>query len=174
MEESTSPGRLKGQATTRGDQVKRSILAILAGAAVLAIPASGLAGNRAPTVKLRKTGLGKILVNSKGFTLYMFTRDRRNKDNCYKISSSFGRCRDSWPPLPTKGKPTAGPGVKASLLGKIKLPNGTWQVTYNGHPLYTYAFDSGPGQTSYVGCPQFGGTWKALNAAGKAVNGNCG
>ncbi len=61
------------------------------------------------------------------------------------------------------------PGIKRGLIGTIKLASGVKQVTYAGHPLYTYIGDSGPGDTSYVGFSQFGGTWFALNAAGHAV-----
>jgi predicted lipoprotein with Yx(FWY)xxD motif len=68
----------------------------------------------------------------------------------------------------TKAKPVAGNGVKASLIGTIKLGSKR-QLTYAGHPLYTYVGDSGPGSTSYVGIKQFGGAWYALNAAGKTV-----
>jgi predicted lipoprotein with Yx(FWY)xxD motif len=69
----------------------------------------------------------------------------------------------------TKGKPVAGPGVKQRLLGTIKLKNGKLQVTYNGHPLYTYVADGAPHQTFYVNQFQAGGRWPAVNAAGKLV-----
>jgi hypothetical protein len=66
------------------------------------------------------------------------------------------------------GTPTLGPGVKRTLVGTIKV-GGVRQLTYAGHPLYTYIGDSGPGDTSYVGQSQFGGRWFALNAAGHVV-----
>jgi hypothetical protein len=69
--------------------------------------------------------------------------------------------------LPVAGKPSAGPGVKASLLSSIALPGGVDQVTYAGHPLYIYA--AAPTLTSYVGAKQFGGKWYAINAKGHAV-----
>jgi predicted lipoprotein with Yx(FWY)xxD motif len=119
----------------------------------------------APTVKLASTSIGKILVAKSNHTLYMFTRDKRDKDACVKVSM----CTGTWPPYTTSGKPTAGPGVKSSLLGTIKLSSGRKQVTYAGHPLYTYAFDSGPKQTDYVGASQFGGKWYAVSSAGKTV-----
>jgi predicted lipoprotein with Yx(FWY)xxD motif len=148
--------------------VKR-ILILLAGLTMLALPTSALAKS-APTVKLANTDKGKILVvgspgSAQGFTLYMFTKDGRNKDNCAKDSN----CISIWPPLTVNGKPTAGPGVRASLLGTIKLPNGSKQVTYAGHPLYTYSQDAGPGETSYIGAFQFGGTWYGVNPTGKKV-----
>lgn len=120
---------------------------------------------RGTTLQLRHTALGNILVNSRGLTLYAFTRDARNRDSCTTISG----CTGIWPALRSNGIPAAGPGVKRSLVGAIKLAGGRRQVTYAGHPLYTYIGDSGPGDTSYVGQMQFGGRWFALNAAGHVV-----
>ena len=120
---------------------------------------------RAASVQLRKTSLGKILVDSSGFTLYEFTRDSHNKDTCVKVSG----CSTVWPALMTHGNPTAGAGVKASLLSTIKLPGGARQVTYAGHPLYGYAEATERAETSYVGVSHFGGRWEAVNAAGGAV-----
>jgi predicted lipoprotein with Yx(FWY)xxD motif len=117
------------------------------------------------TVQLRETSLGKILVNSAGFTLYEFSKDKKNNDICVTITG----CKEVWPPLETSGSPTAGEGVNAKRLGTITLPGGGTQVTYYGHPLYTYSGDKGPGETSYVGASEFGGTWYALTAKGKKV-----
>jgi predicted lipoprotein with Yx(FWY)xxD motif len=121
--------------------------------------------SRAATVSLRHTSLGSILVSSAGRTLYEFTRDHANKSSCAAISG----CSEVWPSLKTSGRPTAGSGVKASLLSSINLPGGGKQVTYAGHPLYTYSGDSGAGETSYVGARQFGGTWYAINSSGHSV-----
>jgi predicted lipoprotein with Yx(FWY)xxD motif len=115
---------------------------------------------RAATVQLRHTSLGSILVSSSGRTLYEFTRDHVNKSSCAAISG----CSEIWPSLRVRGRPTAGSGVKASLLSSHR-----GQVTYAGHPLYTYSGDSGPGKTSYVGAKQFGGTWYAISASGHIV-----
>jgi predicted lipoprotein with Yx(FWY)xxD motif len=120
---------------------------------------------RAAKVGLRHTSLGTILVTSSGFTLYRFTRDPRNKDTCVKVSE----CSSVWPALRTTGRPVAGPGVKASLLSSISLPGGGRQVTYAGHPLYTYAPASERGETAYVGAMQFGGTWDAVGPSGGLV-----
>ena len=117
--------------------------------------------SRAATVQLRHTSLGSILVSSSGRTLYEFTRDHANKNSCVAISG----CSEVWPSLKASGRPTAGSGIKASLLSTT----GGHQVTYAGHPLYTYSGDSGPGKTSYVGFKSFGGTWYAINAAGGTV-----
>ena len=127
-------------------------------------PSTARAG-RAATVMLRHTRLGQILSTSSGFTLYEFTRDHGDRNSCVSISG----CSETWPPLRASGRPSAGPGVKASLLSTIRLSGGGKQVTYAGHPLYMYSGDSGPGATSYVGRRQFGGTWDALNASGHTV-----
>ncbi len=128
-----------------------------------AIPAAHAA--RAAKVTLRHTRLGSILATSSGFTLYEFTRDHSSADTCVHISG----CSETWPALQTSGRPTAGPGVKSSLLSTTRLPGGKTQVTYAGHPLYLYSGDSGPGETSYVGETAFGGRWYAVSASGGAV-----
>jgi predicted lipoprotein with Yx(FWY)xxD motif len=127
----------------------------------LAAPALAAAATK---VQLRHTRAGTILVNGRGFTLYVFTRDARNRDRC----AGIGGCRSVWPLLTTNGSTVAGRGVNRGLLGSIRVGHSR-QVTYAGHPLYTYVGDAGPGSTSYVGFTQFGGTWYALNAAGKVV-----
>lgn len=130
------------------------------GAFAAASPAAGAA-----TVELRQTNRGMILTNSAGFTLYEFTSDSKKKDNCVTISG----CPESWPPLTVMGAPTAGPGVKPHKLGTIMLLNGSVQVTYNKHPLYTYRGDTHPEETSYVGAFAFGGNWYGVTAKGRPV-----
>jgi predicted lipoprotein with Yx(FWY)xxD motif len=144
--------------------------AVLLLCAAVVAAAAGASGQRAVAAKvakvqLRHTELGKILVNASGFTLYRFTHDPRNKDTCMTVEN----CKEIWPPLLTSGRPIAGSGVKSSLLSSIRLPNGRRQVTYAGHPLYMYAPASERGETSYVGFSSYGGTWYAVNAAGKYV-----
>ena len=145
----------------------KRILTVMLATAVAASLATSLAGASARRAKLqlRKTSVGTILVNGGGFTLYAFTKDGRNKDNCANIRGCLGL----WPVVATSGKAIAGRGVKSSLIGAITLKGGTKQVTYAGHPLYTYAEDGGPGMTFYVNFFQFGGFWPAVNAAGKEV-----
>lgn len=138
-------------------------LAVMAGLALAAPVVAAAKG--AATVKVSNSSLGKILVNGGGRTLYMFTKDGRRKDRCFAIRD----CAATWPPLTTKGKPVARAGAKASLLGTIKLPSGASQVTYAGHPLYTYTGDVMAHETDYVGTPQFGGTWLAVSSSGGKV-----
>ena len=142
-----------------------AILALAAGTSAIAQAHPSAHAGRVATVELRHTSLGKILATPSGFTLYEFTRDAKNKSSCAKLSG----CLQSWPALQSASKPTAGPGVKASLLSTISLRSGGKQVTYAGHPLYIYSGDSRPGETSYVGESAFGGRWYALNASGGAV-----
>lgn len=127
--------------------------------------AANAQASRSAKVGLRRTSLGPILVSSSGHTLYEFTRDHPHGNSCVKISG----CSEIWPALTSSGKPSAGPGVRASLLSTIKLPGGARQVTYASHALYLYSADSGPGETSYVGEKAFGGIWYAVNSAGHTV-----
>jgi predicted lipoprotein with Yx(FWY)xxD motif len=116
------------------------------------------------TVAVAKTRIGRILVDSKGITLYDFVTDKGGVSGCY------GACAALWPPLITKGKPHAGPGVRASLLGTTKRKDGKLEVTYNHHPLYYFVTDRKPGQTTGQGVNQFGGPWWVLSPAGKEIH----
>jgi len=125
-------------------------------------PATAGAAKR--TVDVRRTGLGKTLVDSKGHTLYLFKKDSRGKSRC------TGSCATFWPPLRATGKPTVGSGAHSSMVGTIKRSDGRRQVTYNGHPLYTYAGDSAPGQTGGQGLDDYGAEWYVLSAGGDKVD----
>jgi predicted lipoprotein with Yx(FWY)xxD motif len=118
-----------------------------------------------PSIKLVQTSDGKLVAASNGHTLYMFTHDKSGKDTCQSISM----CSGTWPAYTVTGKPVAGSGIKASKLGTVRLKNGKEQVTYYGHPLYKYAFDSGAGETGYIGASEFGGSWYGITAAGKTI-----
>jgi predicted lipoprotein with Yx(FWY)xxD motif len=115
------------------------------------------------TVSLRKTKLGLILVNSRGHTLYLFGKDRNGKSAC------SGSCARFWPPLLSRGAPTGGSGVRASLLGTTRRSTGSLQVTYNRHPLYTFALDKQAGQIHGEGNFAFGAKWYAVSAKGTAI-----
>ncbi|MFE2530799.1 hypothetical protein [Streptomyces sp. NPDC059371] len=115
------------------------------------------------TVSTKSVSLGKILVNSKGHTLYLFQSDKTNKSTCN------GDCAKAWPPLKAHGKPTAGGGVNSKLLSTITRSDGSKQVTYKGHPLYTFADDTKAGQTNGQGLDAFGAKWYVLGTDGKAI-----
>jgi predicted lipoprotein with Yx(FWY)xxD motif len=104
-----------------------------------------------------------VLVSPSGMTLYYFQKDSGTESACY------GSCAKVWPPLTTKGAPQVGEGAMSSELGTTKRTDGTTQVTYAGHPLYTYTADTSPGEANGNGISSFGGTWGALNASGSAV-----
>ena len=110
-----------------------------------------------------RTGLGQIIVDARGHTLYLFEKDKRSRSAC------SGFCATVWPPLITRGKPVARGGAKQSLLGVIRRANGSKQVTYAGHPLYRFAEDMKRGQTRGEGSHEFGAGWDALTPAGKKI-----
>ena len=125
--------------------------------------APAAAGSGGASVALAHSNLGTILVDGQGRTLYLFEADKGTASTC------DGACASVWPPLTTAQKPIAGPGVSASKLGTTKRDDGTAEVTYNGHPLYTFAGDSAPGQTTGQGSDDFGAEWYALSAAGTQI-----
>jgi len=104
------------------------------------------------------------VVDGRSRTLYLFQKDKNGKSAC------SGACATNWPPLLTKGKPKAIGGVKPSLLGTTKRSNGTTQVTYNKHPLYTFVLDKNkPGSTKGEGVDAFGAEWYVLGTNGKKI-----
>ena len=135
------------------------VAAVIATSTATAAPTASAASG--PRLTLEKTPIGHVLFQG-GVVVYDFTRDRKNTNTCTKSSG----CAATWPPLLSKGKPTAGPGVKESLIGLIK-DGSKEQVTYAGHPLYDYIMNSS--STSYVGYSQYGGRWDALTATGAQV-----
>ena len=127
---------------------------------------SSTAGAGAPKgtlVALGKTALGKVLVDARGRTLYLFEKDKRG------VSACFGACATYWPPLLSPAKARPGSGVRASLLGVTRRADGKRQVTYAGHPLYTFAVDTKAGQTAGEGLKDFGASWDVVSASGRAV-----
>lgn len=106
-------------------------------------------------------GVGKVLVDSKGFTLYYFKKDKGGKSACY------GGCATVWPPLTTGGAPKGMSGVEASKLGTTKRSDGTVEVTYAGWPLYTYQADKKPGEANGTDIKSFGASWYPLHPNGE-------
>jgi len=136
-----------------------ALIAVLAGAA-------GCGGAHAVTpayVVQASTisGLGKIIADGGGFTLYMYAPDHRGPSRC------AGFCAQQWPPLLLpRGvvKPAAGPGVRADLLGTVRRGNGRLQVTYNGWPLYLWQGDTAPGEAT--GQADDMGLWYVMSVSG--------
>lgn len=106
-------------------------------------------------------GLGLVLADSEGHVLYAFSKDTPNASACE------GACAKAWPPLLVEeGEPEPSNGADAARLGTITRADGTRQVTYASHPLYTYSGDDQPGQAKGNGLSAFGGTWTALKGSG--------
>jgi predicted lipoprotein with Yx(FWY)xxD motif len=113
-------------------------------------------------------GVGTVLVNGQGQTLYMLTSEKGGKITCTQANG----CTQAWPEtLLTNGAmaATAGRGVQSSLLGTVKDTTGNLEVTYNHWPLYTFSGDSGPGVAKGQALTSFGGTWYVLNGSGNPV-----
>jgi predicted lipoprotein with Yx(FWY)xxD motif len=111
------------------------------------------------------SGLGTVLVDSEGMTVYEFAKDQGTTSSCY------GACEQGWPPVIAEGQPTAGEGAMSSQLGTTKRKDGTMQVTYAGHPLYTFAGDTAPGEATGSESTAFGGKWSVMDDGGEAVAG---
>ncbi len=133
------------------------------GASASTLPPKTTSG-RPATIGVANTGLGKILVDSQGRTLYLFQKDSGTQSAC------TGACASAWPPLRANGKPTVGSGANAALVATAARSDGKPQVIYNGHPLYRYQGDQKPGDTNGQGLVAFGGGWFALSAAGDQVS----
>jgi predicted lipoprotein with Yx(FWY)xxD motif len=116
------------------------------------------------TVRVGNSRLGRILVDSTGHTLYLFKVDSATKSAC------TGACATAWPPLLANGKPTADAQLSAAEVGTITRSVGQRQVTYNGHPLYTFIKDTKPGDTAGQGVVAFGAGWFAVSPAGNEIS----
>jgi predicted lipoprotein with Yx(FWY)xxD motif len=111
-----------------------------------------------------RTGLGQILVDGGGHTLYLFEADNRKGSSCY------GPCTSAWPPATAATGPHTAGAASAALLGTVRRSDGTTQLTYHGHPLYYYAGDAGPGDVTGQGLRQFGAKWYVLGPGGNKID----
>jgi predicted lipoprotein with Yx(FWY)xxD motif len=146
--------------------MKRKLAVIFAAGVLLAVAGFAGASTLATSVGVTQSKLGSILVDGHGHSLYLFERDRNGRSSCY------GGCAGEWPPLIASGKPHAKSGVNAASLGRTRRRDGRWQVTYRGHPLYTFSGDTSRGQTNGEGLDDFGGWWYLLSPAGAKVVGS--
>ena len=117
----------------------------------------------AASVSTKTSSLGTFLVDGNGRALYLWDADHGSMSTC------SGACAQAWPPVTTTGTPKASGAVKASLLGTTKRADGSSEVTYAGHPLYTFAGDTQAGQTNGQGSNGFGAPWWVVTPAGKAL-----
>jgi predicted lipoprotein with Yx(FWY)xxD motif len=129
-------------------------------------PSSAGGGSGTTSVALvttKHSKLGTILAfGPKQLTVYLFEGDRRQSSSC------AGACASAWPPV--TGRPQAGSGAMASQLGTIERPDGTTQVTYKGHPLYTFIKDKDGGDAYGQGVKAFGAQWYTLAPSGNKVD----
>jgi predicted lipoprotein with Yx(FWY)xxD motif len=122
------------------------------------------ASGEATTVSLgTASGVGKVLVDSKGMTLYYFEKDQKGSGK----SKCSGACAEAWPPVTTGGEPEAMSGVSSSMLGTIERADGTTQITYAGWPLYTFVGDQKPGEDNGTDSKAFGASWYPLHSNGQ-------
>jgi predicted lipoprotein with Yx(FWY)xxD motif len=131
------------------------------GSASNALPTTS--DGRSATVGVASTGLGDVLVDRQGRTLYLFERDSG------AMSACTGACAVNWPPLRVRGTPLVGSGATRSDVGKTIRSDGARQLTYHGHPLYTFVNDKKAGETNGEGVNAFGGYWFAVSPAGTKV-----
>jgi predicted lipoprotein with Yx(FWY)xxD motif len=150
-------------------QVRLLAVALVVALGLVASGVGGASASRTASAQAVKTrnikGLGVVLVNSKGRTLYAFMPDQQRHVTC------TGSCAHYWPPLKWKGsgKPTAGGSARSKFLGSDKDPAGGKVVTYNKWPLYTYIGDSAAGQATGQGLDASGGKWYVISPSGKLV-----
>ena len=129
-------------------------------------PASASA--TAATISLKSVpGVGNVLVNGQGHTLYLLTSEKGGKITC----TTANGCTQVWPEtvVASGATATAGSGVQSSLLSTVKDASGQLEVTYNHWPLYTFSGDSGPGVAKGQALTSFGGTWYVLSGSGNPV-----
>jgi len=131
-----------------------------------AAAASASSSMAATTIDLQSaSGIdGKFLADGQGRAMYLFEADKGSTSAC------TGACAAAWPPVTASAMPMAGGGVSQSLLGTTKRADGTEQVTYNGHPLYYFAADTGAGMVKGQGSKEFGAGWYVLNAKGSKID----
>jgi predicted lipoprotein with Yx(FWY)xxD motif len=116
------------------------------------------------TIGLIHSPKGLVLSTGSGYALYDFGPDTPTQSACTNDGCVF-----QWPPLLKTGPVRVGPGVKQSLVGTLKRPDGTTQLSYGGHPLYTYNLDVKPGLITGQAIDQDGGPWYVISAAGQQI-----
>jgi predicted lipoprotein with Yx(FWY)xxD motif len=116
------------------------------------------------TLSTEPSPAGRILATPSGHTLYDFTPDTPTSSACTK-----GLCVQLWPPLLVTGTPRVGRGLRPTLVGTIRRPSGQLQVTYGGHPLYTWIGDNKPGMVTGQAILNVGGYWYVITPAGRQI-----
>jgi predicted lipoprotein with Yx(FWY)xxD motif len=117
------------------------------------------------TLTIQHTPEGSILATGTGNTLYDFVPDTPDHSTCLNDGCVF-----QWPPLLSTGSIRVGPGVNRSLVGTLNRPDGSVQLSYGGHPLYTYNLDVKPGMVTGQAIDQDGGPWYVLTPKGQEIH----
>ena len=117
------------------------------------------------TLTIQHTPDGSILATGGGATLYDFVPDTPTHSACLNDGCVF-----QWPPLIKDGPIRLGPGVDPSLVGTLRRPDGSTQISYGGHPLYTYNLDVTPGMVTGQAIDQDGGPWYVLTPKGNEIH----
>jgi predicted lipoprotein with Yx(FWY)xxD motif len=113
-------------------------------------------------IKAAKSQFGMMLFDGTGQAIYLFDKEQTTKPECYDA------CAEAWPPVLTKGEPTAASGARQDLLGTTKRNDGATQVTYGGHPLYYYAHEA-KNEVKCHNIQGFGGLWLVVTPAGQSA-----
>lgn len=124
---------------------------------------SAAAASGGTVITTATSSAGTFLTDGSGRAVYLWAKDTGDASMC------TGACAGGWPPVTTTGAPTASGSAVASDLGTITRSDGTKQVTYDGHPLYYYAGDTGPGMASGQGSDAFGAKWWLVSPSGSDV-----
>ena len=124
---------------------------------------AGASSSGGTVITTAKSSGGTVLASGSGRAVYLWAKDTGDMSNCN------GACAGAWPPVTTTGTATASGGAKASDIGTITRSDGTKQVTYDGHPLYYFSGDSGPGTASGQGSDAFGAKWWLVAPTGSDV-----
>ena len=111
-------------------------------------------------IKAARSQFGMMLFDGTGQAIYLFDKEQTTQPECY------GACAEAWPPVLSKGTPTASGGTKQNLLGITKRTDGTTQVTYGGHPLYYYAHEA-KNEVKCHNIQGFGGLWLVVTPSGR-------
>ena len=133
-------------------------------AAPSAAPVAAPPAASGTAINVGTTGLGQVLVDSNGRTVYLFLADTGTASTCNSAS-----CVQYWPPVLTSAAPVPGTGVNGSLLGTTARADGTTQVTYGGHPLYRFISDKKAGDATGQGLNAFGAPWYVVSPSGALI-----
>jgi predicted lipoprotein with Yx(FWY)xxD motif len=134
-----------------------------------AAPAGGTATSAAAAagsglvITTKSGSAGAFLTDGSGRAVYLWMKDGKDSSAC------SGACAGAWPPVTTTGAVSASGGVNKADLSAITRSGGAKQVVYDGHPLYYFSGDSGPGQVNGQGSDGFGAKWWLVDPAGTSI-----